>query len=1408
MGIFGKKRSAEKDRPGFVSRIVSHTRSESEPHEAVSLDGVQAPVRSEGFPAANLGASPIPMLSQSMPTDQGAPMRGSRDDGPRPTFHGGAPNPMYAARLPPDASNAGVTTVPEGGSPAVQSAPSAGASVDDQLTSQGGAGAPNTSASVPPASAPGAAAPGAPSTPDRARQQNIVYPWGKKQITMNPPRFLDENRRAPAGVLSPPPFPRYGHATNQATSANNEVYIFGGLVRDSVKNDMYIMGVEPIQVQRSTGMKMDVSLNATLVQTSGQAPLPRVGHAAVLVSNVFVLWGGDTKIRAEDKQDEALYLLNLNNREWTRVLAGSDVGPGPVGRYGHTLSIVGSNLLVFGGQVETTFFDELWRFDLNSLKGTPTWQLVRPTGPAPARRTGHSAVVYRDRLYIFGGTDGNYHYNDTWCFDLATQTWTELKCVGYIPAPREGHAACMVDDIMYIFGGRGVDGNDLGDLASFKISSHRWFMFAHMGPAPFGRSGHTMVTTQNRILVVGGESFTGAAQDDPTTLHVLDTSKIKYPAKAERSNSKSEESSSQQPAPSVPPSVPPAAPSPAAPAAAAAAAAAPSTPQSQPPVTDAARPPVRATTPPMQAPMPPANTTPVDTTRGASSTGLYAPPPQPSPYAGGQPSGASSSSMYGTLSAPPTSDVPPAATRTPGTDVDEAVPHAAPPLNTAVYLNRVASTDTPPASMPAASAAAPASAAPASAAPASAAPASAAPPSAAPTTAAPRAPQGPPAIPPPQPPVSQASAPSVAPVEVSAAEAEKASGLVEASDPPGSRELWLSSMLAIAAKQGVVLPSVNDALAVEQLDVGAEGSEREAMIKSLLTLKTQVSSVRADLGEQIKAEEARIASQERARIAALQEAAYYRAKLVASESTNVEERVMIERQRVAQLEKLLATATQENTELERKVGVLVDQAKLEARLRSLVEDRLSETTKRAVAAEEAHIKVYDEYSTLQKHSYVTESLLRDQTAQISSLSSSLAQYQAERDSLEQSVTSKSRSADTSRATLAQFQEALSAAHARTAEYERQRAEHQRQAEAQSQTVMQLRTDLQARVAELAMKNGQLEQQAVVVAELESIVSNLQREAQAHREAATGGLAQLLALQQTQSTQRDAAQDTRGDVSQQHLEHVQALQDEALAMRQLHEESRAAVQNMAASLQQATERSNQLQRTNNKLFGEVTAQRKQLAQALHELAQVRDQSQTSRSSTEAHARELEEAHVKNLALRRLLAENHVEIPDEETLKRPDYLHDRQTAQLQRELDECRGIAERATRDLESARDQLQQMHLDLERQQRDARARDASASRAELEALRARALDAETRLEEATAAHQERTTQLENDYLTAVQFVRNTENMLRRLKDEHLKLRQDNAELRAGLGRASSATGYADDTSRGLSAGRAYRAGDA
>ena len=82
-----------------------------------------------------------------------------------------------------------------------------------------------------------------------------------------------------------------------------------------------------------------------------------------------------------------------------------------------------------------------------------------------------SRLLNYDVSCSFGGTDGQYHYNDTWAFDLNTRKWSELQCIGFIPSPREGHAAALVDDVVYIFGGRGVDGKDLGDLAAFKISS-------------------------------------------------------------------------------------------------------------------------------------------------------------------------------------------------------------------------------------------------------------------------------------------------------------------------------------------------------------------------------------------------------------------------------------------------------------------------------------------------------------------------------------------------------------------------------------------------------------------------------------------------------------------------------------------------------------------------------------------------------------------------------------------------------------------------------------------------------------------------------------------------------------------------------------------------------------------------
>lgn len=59
------------------------------------------------------------------------------------------------------------------------------------------------------------------------------------------------------------------------------------------------------------------------------------------------------------------------------------------------------------------------------------------------RRSKHTAVAYKDAIYVFGGDNGKSMLNDLIRFDIREKSWTKTGCMGMPPAPRYHHSAVV-----------------------------------------------------------------------------------------------------------------------------------------------------------------------------------------------------------------------------------------------------------------------------------------------------------------------------------------------------------------------------------------------------------------------------------------------------------------------------------------------------------------------------------------------------------------------------------------------------------------------------------------------------------------------------------------------------------------------------------------------------------------------------------------------------------------------------------------------------------------------------------------------------------------------------------------------------------------------------------------------------
>lgn len=243
-------------------------------------------------------------------------------------------------------------------------------------------------------------------------------------------------------------------------------------------------------------------------QKDSQTPYQRYGHTVVAYKGKAYLWGGRND---EFGSSHLLHEYNPASNEWTVVqVEGSFIPPA---RDGHTAVVHKDKMYVFGGFEEHNhrFSQETYAFDFNTRK----WHQINTEGEPPQHRDFHTACVLEGKMYIFGGRSdemGQFHSSqdkycdELMCLDLSNHHWTEIKTNGQAPCGRRSHSVWSHNNRMYLFGGyQSTNDIHFNDLYEFNPNSNEWHLVNPTGQlGPSPRRRQCTIMVGNRVFVFGG----------------------------------------------------------------------------------------------------------------------------------------------------------------------------------------------------------------------------------------------------------------------------------------------------------------------------------------------------------------------------------------------------------------------------------------------------------------------------------------------------------------------------------------------------------------------------------------------------------------------------------------------------------------------------------------------------------------------------------------------------------------------------------------------------------------------------------------------------------------------------------------------------------------------------------------
>lgn len=522
-----------------------------------------------------------------------------------------------------------------------------------------------------------------------------------------------------------------------------------------------------------------------------------------------------------------------------------------------------------------------------------------------------------------------------------------------------------------------------------------------------------------------------------------------------------------------------------------------------------------------------------------------------------------------------------------------------------------------------------------------------------------------------------------------------------------------------------------------------------------------------ELSNQAHSVDVRVAGASRARTNAIQEASYYRAKLAALESGSAGDAAKLDRERSLELEKKLADSLASTAALEKQVEELQSHVQHHSELRESAEERHAEAIGRADESEGSYAKHLTAFAALQAQSQGHESTIQDHVERSVALTSTNQQLLAENTHLKSAVETSQSSVAQHLSVLEQTQLALAAADARNAETHAVWTESQEELASHQTRAQELQVELDS-------TRVQHEAAIAKASNLERVLKATQDEHDATKVLAAGGLAELIAAHR-ENASRDVPS------PELHAEQLKAVETEAESMKQLHQEARAKGDSAIAELGEVRAREVALQIQVLQLRSEVATLRGHHVKALGDAEVLKSAVVGREAEVRDASRAREAAEVKSNLLRNLMADHGLSVSDDELATRFPPMDGTETAEtLHRRVQDLEGRLAQQTRthqELETNHDDaVRELKDKDERYQESHRQRQVSEEQVghltgEVERLRTTATpeasanaERATKAEESLEALQGRHRHLEETHMKAVQYVKGTEKMLRRMKE--------------------------------------------